>query len=119
MGVIGLDHVQLVMPRGKEEVARAFYAGVLGLSEVPKPEADRGGCWFEGGAAHIHLGVEDGFAPSRKAHPALLVEDLDDFALRLETAGVAFTPGRPLAGYKRGDIVDPFGNRLELIERLG
>ena len=117
MGVIGLDHVQLAMPRGEEDQARAFYAGVLGLTEVPKPEADRGGCWFEGGGAHVHLGAEPGFAPARKAHPALLVDDLVAFVRRLEKAGVPFEPGRPLAGYKRGDIADPFGNRIELMQR--
>jgi len=119
MGVIGLDHVQLAMPCGEEERARAFYAGVLGLSEVPKPEADRGGCWFEGGGAHVHLGVEGGFAPAKKAHPALLVDDLNALVAELEAAGVAFRPGRPLAGYRRGDVADPFGNRIELMERLG
>jgi catechol 2,3-dioxygenase-like lactoylglutathione lyase family enzyme len=119
VGVIGLDHVQLAMPRGAEERARAFYAGVLGLTEAPKPEADRGGCWFVGGAARIHLGVEDDFAPAKKAHPALLVEDLKVFVRKLEVAGVGFKPGRPLAGYKRGDIADPFGNRIELMQRLG
>ena len=119
MGVIGLDHVQLAMPRGEEDRARAFYAGVLGLSEVAKPEVDRGGCWFEGGGAHIHLGVEDGFAPAHKAHPALLVDDRDALVRELEAVGVAFTPGRPLAGYKRGDIADPFGNRIELMQRTG
>jgi len=118
MAVIGLDHVQLAMPRGEEERARAFYAGVLGLNEVPKPEADRGGCWFEGGGARIHLGVEDGFAPARKAHPALLVDDLDGLVARLESAGVTFKPGRPLAGYRRGDILDVFGNRIELMQRV-
>lgn len=118
MGVIGLDHVQLAMPRGEEERARAFYSGVLRLTEVAKPEADRGGCWFVAGAAHIHLGVEDGFAPAKKAHPALLVDDLDGLVRRLEAAGVTFAPGRPLAGYARGDIADPFGNRLELMQRM-
>lgn len=119
MGVVGLDHVQLAMPRGEEERARAFYAGILGLTEVPKPEADRGGCWFEGGTAHIHLGVEADFEAARKAHPALLVEDLEAFVTKLEAAGIAFRPGRPLAGYWRGDIADPFGNRIELMQRLG
>ena len=118
MGVVGLDHVQLAMPRGEEERARAFYAGVLGLTEELKPEADRGGCWFAGGDARIHLGIEDSFTPAKKAHPALLVDDLDTLARQLEAAGVAFTPGRPLAGYIRGDIADPFGNRIELMQKL-
>ncbi len=119
-GVLGIDHIQLAMPEGGENDARAFYHGVLGLSEVPKPAelAKRGGCWFVGGSAHIHLGVEAGFTPARKAHPALLVDDLADMAARLVEAKVTFAPGKPLEGYKRGDIADPFGNRIELMQRI-
>lgn len=121
MSVIGIDHVQLAMPHGGEEQARRFYIGVLGMRETPKPAhlAVGGGCWFEGGAAHIHLGVEEGHRPSRKAHPALLVRDLAALAQRLEMAGTPFTAGKPLAGYIRGDTTDPFGNRIELMERVG
>lgn len=120
MAVIGIDHVQLAMPHGGEEQARRFYIGVLGMRETAKPAhlAVGGGCWFVGGAAHVHLGVEEGYRPSRKAHPALLVDDLADLAHRLEMAGVPFTAGKPLAGYIRGDTSDPFGNRLELMEKI-
>ena len=124
MAIVGIDHVQLAMPRGGEEQARRFYAGVLGLAEIPKPAdlAKRGGCWFanEGGAgtAHVHLGVEEPFAPAKKAHPALLVDDLAALRVQLEASGIAFTDGKPLDGYVRGDIVDPFGNRIELMQRL-
>ena len=143
MGVIGIDHVQLAMPAGGEERARGFYAGVLGLREIPKP-ADlarpgsppppgargwgcpptppalgaRGGGGYHGGAAHIHLGVEQDFQPAHKAHPALLVDDLEAFVARLTEAGVAFASGKPLDGYVRGDVADPFGNRIELMQRL-
>lgn len=118
--IAGLDHVQLAMPAGGEVQARAFYAGVLGLSEVPKPAdlAARGGCWFEGGGASIHLGVDADFRPASKAHPALLVYDLGAVRARLARAGIAFADGRPLEGYDRGDISDPFGNRIELMQRL-
>ncbi len=120
MSVIGIDHVQLAMPHGGEEQARRFYEGVLGMREIEKPAhlAVSGGCWFQGGAAHVHLGVEEGHRPSRKAHPALLVADLVTLTHRLEMAGVPFSPGKPLAGYIRGDITDPFGNRIELMERV-
>lgn len=120
MGVIGLDHVQLAMPAGQEERARAFYGEVLGLSEVAKPDAlaTRGGCWFEGGTAQIHLGVEADFRPARKAHPALLVDDLDTMRTKLASHGVTLVQGVPLHGYERGDIVDCFGNRIELLQRL-
>ena len=77
--ITGVDHVQLAMPRGREDAARSFYAGLLGMTELAKPPvlAARGGCWFASGAAVLHLGVEEPFAPARKAHPALLVDDLD------------------------------------------
>ena len=116
----GLDHVQLAMPAGGEDRARAFYAGVLGLAEVPKPAdlAVRGGCWFEGGGVSIHLGVDADFRPASKAHPAFLVRDLEATRMRLAAAGVAFTDGKPIDGYERGDIADPFGNRIELMQRL-
>lgn len=120
MSILEIDHVQLAIPVGAEETAREFYHGVLGLTETAKPTelAGRGGCWFVGGNAHIHLGVEQDFSPARKAHPALLVEDLDAFAARLAGQGCEITPGKPLEGYKRGDIVDPFGNRIELMQRV-
>ena len=78
MTILAIDHVQLAMPAGKEDEARAFYAGLLELSETPKPPelAKRGGAWFERGAVKIHLGVEADFRPARKAHPALVVDDL-------------------------------------------
>ena len=120
MGVVGIDHVQLAMPEGGEETARAFYRDALGLTEVPKPAdlAARGGCWFEGGGAHLHLGVERDFRPARKAHPALLVDDLEALVAALAEAGTAFAPGKPLDGYVRGDVVDPFGNRIELMQKV-
>ena len=84
----------------------------------PADLAVNGGCWFTGGGIAVHCGVEDGFLPARRAHPALLVSDLDALVERLENAGVMFKPGKPLKGYLRGDIVDPFGNRVELMQRV-
>lgn len=121
MQILSLDHVQLAMPPGGEAQARAFYARALGLAEVPKPPhlAARGGCWFERGAVRIHLGVEADFRPARKAHPALLVDDLRTLADALAAAGFPTRPGEPLDGYVRVDVNDPFGNRIELMERTG
>ena len=118
MSVRGLDHVQLAMPRGEEAKASAFYATLLGIPQVPKPDnlAGRGGCWFADGGVRIHLGVEDDFRPARKAHPALLVDDLEALVTRLRAAGVAVREDEPLEGYHRVYVDDPFGNRLELVE---
>jgi len=115
--LLRIDHVQLAMPRGAEDVAEAFYAGVLGLRRVPKPEplASRGGCWFDGGAVQVHLGVEDDFRPATKAHPAFLVEDLDALVAAVEHAGRPVRWDDELPGVRRCHVLDPFGNRIELI----
>jgi len=115
--VLSLDHVQLAMPAGREEDARAFYAGVLGMDELPKPEslASRGGCWFQSGSAILHLGVEEPFAPARKAHPALRVANLDTLQAALCATGAPVIPDDTLPGVRRCFTADPFGNRIELI----
>jgi len=112
-----IDHVQLAMPQGGEERARAFYGGLLGMTEIPKPAelAKRGGCWFECGAVQIHLGVEADFRPARKAHPALQCVDYDGLTAGLRTAGVEVNEDHSIPGVRRCHIFDPFGNRIELI----
>ena len=106
------------MPPGREAEARAFYADLLGIGEQPKPPhlAKRGGCWFERGALKIHLGVEKAFVPARKAHPALIVEDLPTLVASLKRAGHRVVEDEPLDGYDRVYVDDPFGNRIELME---
>jgi catechol 2,3-dioxygenase-like lactoylglutathione lyase family enzyme len=118
MRVVGIEHVQLAMPRGEEDRARAFYSGILGIPEVPKPPelAKRGGVWFESGSLKIHLGVEAEFRPARKAHPALLVEDLRALIVLLRERGVQVIDDDALEGFMRVYVADPFGNRIELME---
>lgn len=114
--IVGYDHVQVAIPAGAEDAARAFYAGLLGMTEVAKPPAlaARGGCWFVAGAAVLHLGVEDGFRPARKAHPAFLVADLDALEAALTSAGIECTrTDGEIPGVRRFHCADPFGNRLE------
>ena len=109
-----LDHVQVAMPPGGEEAARRFYAGLLGLAEISKPDAlqANGGVWFEPG---VHLGVESSFRPARKAHPGLRLADLDGVAARLEAAGADVQWDERWPGVRRFYTHDPFGNRLELV----
>ncbi|THA26032.1 glyoxalase [Streptomyces sp. RKND-216] len=113
-----LDHVQLALPPGGEEAARAYYAGVLGMTEKPKPAAlaARGGCWFRSGAVELHLGVEQGFLPARTAHPGIQIRGLDALAARLTAYGAPVTWDDAIPGRRRFHTTDPFGNRLEFLE---
>lgn len=123
-----LHHVQVACPPGGEDAARRFYADGLGLVEVPKPPAlaGRGGCWFRAydaagaAAAEIHVGVEEPFVPARKAHPALVVDDVDELdrlAARLRGAGheVDTSERETFAGHLRFHAFDPHGNRVEVL----
>jgi catechol 2,3-dioxygenase-like lactoylglutathione lyase family enzyme len=116
--LVAVDHVQLAMPRGREAEARGFYQAVLGLEERPKPPvlAARGGCWFSNDRVALHLGVEDDFRPARKAHPAVMVRDLDGLCSALEAAGHEVRFDDEVPGVRRCYVDDPFGNRIELIE---
>jgi catechol 2,3-dioxygenase-like lactoylglutathione lyase family enzyme len=121
MELLGIDHVQIAIPAQGEEVARSFYVGVLEMTELRKPPvlAARGGCWFRSGSVELHVGIDADFRPARKAHPALLVGDLEALEERLAQHGCRAWPGEELAGRKRSFTEDPFGNRIELIELLG
>jgi len=115
--LISFDHVQLAMPPGEEQKARAFYAGLLGMTELPKPPelAKRGGCWFESGVVQLHLGAESDFRPAKKAHPALRCCDYAALLQRLRDAAIEVTEPGDIPGVRRCHVHDPFGNRLELI----
>ena len=119
MKVRAIEHVQLAMPKGEEHQARLFYQDLLGIPERAKPAelAGRGGAWFEDGALKIHLGVESDFRSARKAHPALLVEGLAELIERLKAAGHPVAE-EAMPGHRRIYTEDPFGNRLELMEKL-
>jgi catechol 2,3-dioxygenase-like lactoylglutathione lyase family enzyme len=106
------------MPAGGEPACRRFYGDVLGMTELEKPPvlAARGGCWFRAAGVELHLGVEEGFTPARKAHPGILVANLEALVARLAEAGIVATPDPDLPGYVRVYVSDPFGNRLEFLE---
>jgi catechol 2,3-dioxygenase-like lactoylglutathione lyase family enzyme len=116
--LLAIDHVQLTMPPGGEASALAFYTGVLGMKEVPKPEPMRasGGVWFRSGSVELHLGVESDFRPARKAHPAIRIEGIDALATTCENADQPIQWDFRYPGVRRFYLQDPFGNRLEFLE---
>ncbi len=117
--IVGLDHVQVACPAGAEDRLRAFYCGVLGMTELDKPPAlaARGGVWFRSGGCEIHCGVEDDFRPAAKAHPGIAVDGIDELAGRCVAAGHPVTWSEDIPGVRRFHVADAVGNRLELLER--
>lgn len=116
-----IHHVMVAVPPYGETLARAFYIDALGLTEIPKPGSlvGRGGFWVSTGSIDLHIGIDQRFAPARKAHVALLVSGLD--ALRKQLQQSDFAPGPiefELPGFQRCYVDDPFGNRIELMESL-
>jgi len=116
-----LSHINITMPKGNEEIARAFYTGHLGLREIPKPESlrVRGGVWFDAGGLDIHVSVEDPrLGPDSQRHFGIECTDVEGLKAKLKTAGIETDDGRP-APWKRFFVRDPFGNRIEIHEPDG
>ncbi len=118
--IVGIHHAQITIPKGAEEEARDFYCGLLRLAEVPKPsELDgRGGFWLEVGDRQVHVGTDD--KPEReltKAHIAYVVKHLDSWRRTLETQNITIVDGIQIPNYRRFEFRDPFGNRIEFMEK--
>jgi catechol 2,3-dioxygenase-like lactoylglutathione lyase family enzyme len=113
-----IDHIQLAAPKGCEGAAREFFSVILGLTEVEKPAElkKRGGVWFEFGTFQLHIGVEEPFSPAKKAHPAFIVENIEELKAQLRNKEITYTEDDLLPGASRIHVHDPFGNRLELLE---
>ncbi|MEM7531490.1 MAG: VOC family protein [Chloroflexota bacterium] len=114
-----INHVQITIPVGDEETARAFYCGVLGLREIAKPESLRqnGGFWLDVGEIQLHIGVENhDHRSSTKAHVAYQVKNLNQWRERFQGLGLLVKENTPVLGVDRFDSRDPFGNRIELME---
>src|SRR5256885_180230 len=121
MTILGVHHIQITIPRGAEEQARAFYCGLLGLTEIEKPESlqGRGGFWLQVGDRAVHIGSEDGVErKATKAHIAYQVKDIAEWRQRLQENGYKVLDAVPISGYERFEFRDPFGNRVEFIEPL-
>jgi catechol 2,3-dioxygenase-like lactoylglutathione lyase family enzyme len=113
-----LDHVQICIPFGEEERAREFYARVLGLEEIEKPDALKpsGGLWFKMADVQLHIGVEEMQGKSKR-HPAFEVEGLEQIREHLRENQVKVKEETPVPGLNRFSFFDPFGNRIEFMEK--
>ncbi|CAN5407675.1 hypothetical protein BH10ACI2_BH10ACI2_20310 [soil metagenome] len=116
-----VHHVQISIPVGSEDEARAFYCGVLGLNEISKPDIlkGRGGFWLDLDGFQIHFGTEDGIDRAKtRSHVAFLVEDLDKCRANLTASGFKTLESIPIPNLNRFEFRDPFGNRIEMLEKI-
>lgn len=114
-----LTHVNITIPKGGEDTARAFYSDLLGLKETPKPEPirHRGGVWFDAGGLDLHLSVEEPrTGGDTYRHFGLECDDVASVRARLSDAGITTDNGRPVP-WQRFFVRDPFGNRIEIHEQ--
>ncbi len=119
--LLAVDHAQITIPKGAEDVARAFYCEFLGIKEIEKPENRKknGGFWLYLGDCQVHVGTEDGFDRTKtKAHVAYRVSDLDLWRRRFEEKGIEVFDSLPFPNARAFEFRDPFGNRAELIQHL-
>ncbi|MER2058136.1 MAG: VOC family protein [Niallia sp.] len=120
MTIIGVHHVQITIPKGLEQQAKDFYCGVLGLGEIKKPSSlqGRGGFWLSLGNIDVHVGTEEGFDRyTTKSHLAYQVDNMSDWKNKLSKLGVEIAASIPIEGFERFEFRDPFGNRVEIIEK--
>jgi catechol 2,3-dioxygenase-like lactoylglutathione lyase family enzyme len=116
-----IHHVNVTVPRSLEEATKHFYGVVMGLTEMPKPEASRGrgGAWYQLGPVQLHLSVEEARGENciSKRHVCYTVGDLSEAEERFRAAGVEIVPDDlPLPGVSRFYVRDPGGNRLEIAQ---
>ena len=112
-----LNHIQICIPKDKEEEARRFYTNVIGLKEIPKPEAliPNGGLWYLVADIQMHIGAENEINKSKR-HPAFEVGNLQMAREHLEMHMIPIQEETVIPGQKRFSFTDPFGNRIELMQ---
>ena len=117
IGILEINHVNVVAPRSLEETTKHFYGSVLGLKEIPKPveSRGRGGAWYQLGSVQLHLSVRADNGVAGKGHVCYTVADLEAAEEQLRAAGVEIIPDdQPIAGKPRFYVRDPGGNLIEI-----
>jgi catechol 2,3-dioxygenase-like lactoylglutathione lyase family enzyme len=115
-----LNHVTIAVPAGEHDKARAFYGGVLGLTEVERPGA-LGSVydliWYECLDILLHLDFTPPWVkPAENRHVALEVKNIKAVRAYLEGKGAEIREAVLIPDRERFYVLDPFGNYFELIE---
>ncbi|MBL4678015.1 MAG: VOC family protein [Mucilaginibacter sp.] len=113
------DHFHICVPPERLEEAKAFYVNVLGLELIDRPDHlfSSAGYWFNIGDVQLHIGVEPAL-PRTIRHTALEVADVDAARQHLEANGIEIVEEPVIPGRRRFAFIDPFGNRMELLQLI-
>jgi catechol 2,3-dioxygenase-like lactoylglutathione lyase family enzyme len=114
------DHINICVAPEELEAARKFYAEVLGLEPTPRPDHifDKPGYWFIMGDIQLHIGVETPVGRTFR-HTAFEITNLAFAREHLIANGITIDEEPVIEGRDRFTFLDPFGNRMELLEYLG
>jgi catechol 2,3-dioxygenase-like lactoylglutathione lyase family enzyme len=119
LGIVGIDHIQIAVPRALEDKCLAFYREALRLPEVEKPEhlKARGGAWFQVGPTQMHIGIDPDASPRSKRHICFLVRDLAAAKTEVLSRGISIEDEGVAEGLRRFFVRDPADNRIEIGQR--
>lgn len=111
-----LDHCSVIITDVAK--ARAFYAGVLGLKEIPKPRTfDFVALWFQlGDGQTLHLLQKPEPDTRSPRHFALRVTDVNAAREHFRSHGIVIQETGPIPHCDRFFVFDPDGNRIEIIQ---
>ena len=121
IGIIEINHVNVIVPKSLEDAAKHFYGSVLGLKQIPKPAElqANGGAWYELGAVQLHLSAKAEVANPPRGHVCFTVADVALAEERLRDESVEIIPDdQPVAGQPRFYVRDPGGNLIEVAQQI-
>ena len=120
MKVVGVNHVQVNVTSAELPAARQFYINFLGMKEIARPPVFKSdGFWFHAGDREMHIGVEEGVDKrATRAHVAYEVDDIAGWRNKVEAARLPIKDQPKIPGHERFHFRDPFGNNIELIQRV-
>ena len=118
--ILGVNHVQVNVPTADLERAREFYVNFMGMREIARPGTFTSkGIWLNAGRFEIHIGLEDGVDRSKtRAHVAYEVSDVRAWRAKVSEAGHPIKEQPLIPGYDRFQFRDPFGNMIEIMQKL-
>ncbi|MGC4031840.1 MAG: VOC family protein [Tepidisphaeraceae bacterium] len=116
--VLGIHHIQLTVPPDKLDATRRFYINRLGFEPIANP-FNIEGFWLAAGGQQVHIRVEENVDRYKtRAHAAFVIDNLAAVHVGLVADGCVIEPQKPFDHFERLHVIDPGGNRIELMQRI-